>query len=55
METRDQVELWREGLLRGAMRKPHAAEEKIRTVLDDLKGACRIAELCRLEGIVPRL
>src|SRR6516165_10188020 len=34
-----------------ATRKHHAAEEKIRIVLDGLRGETSIAELCRREGI----
>lgn len=33
-----------------ATRKPYSAEEKIRIVLDGLKGEDSIAELCRREG-----
>ena len=36
---------------RRATRKHHAAEEKIRIVLDGLRGEYGIAELCRREGI----
>jgi transposase len=36
---------------RRATRKHHAAEEKIRIVLDGLRGETSIAELCRREGI----
>ncbi|PHR57772.1 MAG: hypothetical protein COA47_11390 [Robiginitomaculum sp.] len=32
-------------------RKQYGAEEKIRIVLDGLRGEDRIAELCRQEGI----
>ena len=32
-------------------RKQYNAEEKIRIVLDGLRGECSIAELCRREGI----
>jgi transposase len=39
--------------IRRATRKHHAAEgEKIRIVLDGLRGETSIAELCRREGIV---
>ena len=41
--------------IRRATRKQYSAEEKIRVVLDDLKGADSIAELCRREGIARRL
>ena len=34
-----------------ATRKQYAAEEKIRIVLDGLRGEASIAELCRREGI----
>jgi len=34
-------------------RRNHAAEEKIRIVLEGLKGEQSIAELCRKEGIQP--
>jgi transposase len=37
--------------IRRATRKHHAAEEKIRIVLDGLRGEISIAELCRREGI----
>ena len=37
--------------IRRAIRKHHAAEEKIRIVLDGLRGETSIAELCRREGI----
>src|SRR4029078_317932 len=36
-------------------RKQYSAEEKIRIVLDGLRGEYSIAELCRREGIVERL
>src|SRR5271156_5061132 len=36
--------------IRRATRKHHAAEEKIRIVLDGLRGETSIAELCRREG-----
>jgi transposase len=35
----------------GQLRKQHAAEEKIRIVLDGLRGETSIAELCRREGV----
>ncbi len=38
-----------------ATRKHRAAEEKIRIVLDGLRGETSIAELCRREGIAERL
>jgi transposase len=37
--------------IRRAMRKHYSAEEKIRIVLDGLRGEETIAELCRREGI----
>ncbi len=37
--------------IRRATRKQYAAEEKIRIVLDGLRGEESIAELCRREGI----
>ena len=39
--------------IRRATRKQYSAEEKIRIVLDGLKGEDSIAELCRCEGIAP--
>jgi len=36
--------------IRRATRKQYSAEEKIRIVLDDLRGEETIAELCRREG-----
>ena len=47
-----------ERLLRGirrATRKQYSAEEKIRIVLDGLRGEVTIAELCRREGIAEGL
>jgi transposase len=41
--------------IRRATRKHHAAEEKIRVVLDGLRGEYSIAELCRREGIAESL
>ena len=41
--------------IRRATRKHHAAEEKIRVVLDGLRGEHSIAELCRREGIAESL
>ena len=38
--------------IRRATRKHHSAEEKIRVVLEGLRGEYGIAELCRREGIV---
>src|SRR5512139_2435970 len=37
--------------IRRATRRHHSAEEKIRIVLDGLRGEASIAELCRREGI----
>jgi transposase len=41
--------------IRRATRKQYSAEEKIRIVLDGLRGEVTIAELCRREGIVESL
>ncbi len=41
--------------IRRATRKQYSAEEKIRIMLDGLKGEDSIAELCRREGIVQSL
>ncbi len=41
--------------IRRATRKRHSAEEKIRIVLDGLRGEESIAELCRREGIAQSL
>jgi transposase len=41
--------------IRRATRKHYSAEEKIRIVLDGLRGEYSIAELCRREGIVESL
>ena len=41
--------------IRRATRRHHSAEEKIRVVLDGLRGASSIAELCRREGIAEGL
>ena len=41
--------------IRRATRKQYSAEEKIRIVLDGLKGDDSIAELCRREGIAQSL
>ena len=40
--------------IRRATRKRYSAEEKIRIVLDGLRGEETIAELCRREGMSPR-
>jgi transposase len=37
--------------IRRATRKHYSAEDKIRVVLDGLRGEDNIAELCRREGI----
>ena len=41
--------------IRRATRRPHAAEEKIRIVLEGLRGEDSITELCRREGIAQSL
>src|SRR5512137_1160322 len=41
--------------IRRATRKQYSAEEKIRIVLDGLRGEISIAELCRREGIAESL
>ena len=41
--------------IRRATRRHHSAEEKIRIVLDGLRGESSIAELCRREGIAEGL
>ena len=41
--------------IRRATRKRYSAEEKIRIVLDGLRGEDSIAELCRKEGIAQNL
>ena len=41
--------------IRRATRKLHSSEEKIRIVLDGLRGESSIAELCRREGIAEGL
>ena len=41
--------------IRRATRKRYSAEEKIRIVLDGLRGEYSIAELCRREGIAEGL
>ena len=41
--------------MRRATRKQYSAEEKIRVVLDGLRGEHSIAELCRREGIAESL
>jgi transposase len=41
--------------IRRATRKHYSAEEKIRIVLEGLRGENSIAELCRREGIPPNV
>ena len=41
--------------IRRAIRKHYSAEEKIRIVLEGLRGEDSIAELCRREGIPPNV
>jgi transposase len=41
--------------IRRATRKKYTAEEKVRIVLEGLRGEITIAELCRKEGIQPNL
>ena len=41
--------------IRRVTRKQYSSEEKIRIVLDGLRGEFRIAELCRREGIAESL
>jgi transposase len=41
--------------IRRATRKQYSAEEKIRIVLDGLRGEYSVAELCRREGIAESL
>ena len=41
--------------IRRVTRKKYNAEEKVRIVLQGLRGECTIAELCRREGIHPNL
>src|SRR6266540_4195993 len=41
--------------IRRAVRKHYSAEDKIRIVLDGLRGEYSIAELCRREGIAESL
>lgn len=41
--------------IRRATRKPYSAEEKIRLVLEGLRGEQSIAELCRREQIAQSL
>ena len=39
--------------IRKATRRKYGAEEKIRTVLEGLRGEISVTELCRREGIAP--
>ena len=41
--------------IRRATRKKYTAEEKIRIVLEGLRGEIPISELCRREGIAPTM
>jgi len=41
--------------VRRKTRRKFSTEEKIRIVLDGLRGECSVAELCRKEGINPNL
>ncbi len=41
--------------IKGKTRRKFSSEEKIRIVLDGLRGEDSIAEVCRREGIVPNL
>jgi transposase len=41
--------------IRKATRKKYSAEEKIRIVLEGLRGEIPISELCRREGIAPTM
>ena len=41
--------------IRGKTRKRYSAEEKIRIVLEGLRGEESIATICRREGIAPNL
>ena len=41
--------------IRRQTRKKYSAEEKIRIVLEGLRGEDSIAELCRREGIAPNM
>ena len=41
--------------IRRATRKKYTAEEKVRILLEGLRGESTIAELCRKEGIHPNL
>jgi transposase len=41
--------------IRRKTRRKFSSEEKIRIVLDGLRGKCSIAKLCRRDGINPNL
>ena len=41
--------------IRRRSRKKYSAEEKVRIVLEGLRGEVTIAELCRREGIHPNM
>ena len=41
--------------IRRATRRQHNAEEKIRIVLEGLRGQVSVSELCRKEGIAPSI
>ena len=41
--------------IRRATRKKYTAEEKIRIVLEGLRGEIPVSELCRREGIAPTM
>jgi len=43
------------GKIRQATRRKYTAEEKIRIVLEGLRGEIAISELCRREGIAPTM
>ena len=52
-ENRDSEAVVRE--IKRRTRKKYSSEEKIRIVLDGLRGEMSIAELCRKEGIQPNV
>jgi len=52
-QSRDPESIVRE--IRRKTRRQYSAEEKIRIVLEGLKGEVSISELCRREGIVSNL
>jgi transposase len=53
--SEDETEIQHVKGIRRATRKRYSAEEKIRIVLDGLRGEMSIAELCRREGIAEGL